>query len=167
MGEKLTRQDVEKIREEIDYRKSTVRREAMADLQEARAQGDVSENFEYYAAKRHKNQNESRIRYLENMLKNATVISEQSREGEVGLDDVVEVYFEDDDETETYKLVTSIRGDSMAGRISIESPIGKALRGRHVGDRCTVQVDSGISYEVEIRKIENTQDEENDTIREL
>ena len=132
MGEKLTRQDVEKIREEIDYRKSTVRREAIADLQEARAQGDLSENFEYYAAKRHKNQNESRIRYLENMLKNATVISEQSREGEVGLDDVVEVYFEDDDETETYKLVTSIRGDSMAGRISIESPIGKALRGRHV-----------------------------------
>jgi len=160
MGEKLTRQDVEKIREEIDYRKSTVRREAIADLQEARAQGDLSENFEYYAAKRHKNQNESRIRYLENMLKNATVISEQSREGEVGLDDVVEVYFEDDDETETYKLVTSIRGDSMAGRISIESPIGKALRGRHVGDRAEVKLDNGNSYFLEIRSIQKTGSEE-------
>ena len=160
MGEKLTRQDVEKIREEIDYRKSTVRREAIADLQEARAQGDLSENFEYYAAKRHKNQNESRIRYLENMLKNATVISEQSREGEVGLDDVVEVYFEDDDETETYKLVTSIRGDSMAGRISIETPIGKALRGRHVGDRAEVKLDNGNSYFLEIRSIQKTGSEE-------
>ena len=160
MGEKLTRKDVEKIQEEIDYRKSTVRREAIADLQEARAQGDLSENFEYYAAKRHKNQNESRIRYLENMLKNATVISDQSRDGEVGLDDVVEVYFEDDDETETYKLVTSIRGDSMAGRVSIESPIGRALRGHHVGDRVEVKLDNGSSYFLEIRSIEKTGSEE-------
>lgn len=160
MGEKLTRKDVEKIQEEIDYRKSTVRREAIADLQEARAQGDLSENFEYYAAKRHKNQNESRIRYLENMLKNATVISDRSREDEVGLNDLVEVYFEEDDETEIYKLVTSIRGDSMAGRVSIESPIGRALRGHHVGDRVEVKLDNGSSYFLEIRSIEKTGSEE-------
>lgn len=107
MKEKLTQKDVEKIQQEIDHRKLVVRKEAIEAVKEARAQGDLSENFEYYAAKKHKNQNESRIRYLENMLKTATIVSDDSKDDEVGMDDIVEVYFEEDDEIEKYKLVTS------------------------------------------------------------
>ena len=160
MGEKLTRQDIRKIEEEIDHRKNVIRREAIEAVKEARAQGDLSENFEYYAAKKYKNQNESRIRYLENMLKNATVVSDRSRSDEVGMNDVVEVYFEDDDETDTYKLVTSIRGDSLENRISIESPIGKALRGHKVGDRVEVKLENGSSYYLQIRSIDKTGSED-------
>lgn len=126
MGEQLTENDVKKIQEEIEYRKLVVRKEALEAVKEARAQGDLSENFEYHAAKKDKNINESRIRYLERMLKNARIVSDRSNEDEVGLNNTVEVYFEDDDETETYKLVTSIRGNSMKGLISIESPLGKS-----------------------------------------
>lgn len=140
MKEKLTQKDVEKIQQEIDHRKLVVRKEAIEAVKEARAQGDLSENFEYYAAKKHKNQNESRIRYLENMLKTATIVSDDSKDDEVGMDDIVEVYFEEDDEIEKYKLVTSIRGNSMENRISIESPIGMALKGHKVGDRVEVKV---------------------------
>ena len=98
MREQLTKKDIEKIQEEIDYRKLVVRKEAIEAVKEARAQGDLSENFEYYAAKKDKNRNESRIRYLENMIKNARVVSDQSREDEVGLNDTVTLYFEDDEE---------------------------------------------------------------------
>ena len=98
MREKLTKRDVEKIEQEIEHRKLVIRKEAIAAVQEARAQGDLSENFEYYAAKKHKNQNESRIRYLENMIKNARVVSDQSKVDEVGLNDTVTLYFEDDEE---------------------------------------------------------------------
>ena len=143
MGEQLTESDVKKIQEEIEYRKLVVRKEALEAVKEARAQGDLSENFEYHAAKKDKNINESRIRYLERMLKNARIVSDQSRSDEVGLNNTVEVYFEDEDETETYKLVTSIRGNSMKGMISIESPLGKAIRGHKVGDRVLVKT---VSY---------------------
>ena len=85
MKEKLTQKDVEKIQQEIDHRKLVVRKEAIEAVKEARAQGDLSENFEYYAAKKHKNQNESRIRYLENMLKTATIVSDDSKDDEVGM----------------------------------------------------------------------------------
>lgn len=164
MGERLTKKDVQKIQEEIEYRKETVRKDAIEAVKEARAQGDLSENFEYYAAKRHKNQNESRIRYLENMLKNATVIQDHSRPNEVGINDTVEVYFEEDDETETFKLVTSIRGDSLENRISIESPLGKALRGHQVGDRVEVIPENGLNYFLEIRDIQKS-DTEDEQIR--
>ena len=129
MRERLTKSDVEKIEAEIEYRKLTVRKEAIEAVKEARAQGDLSENFEYYAAKRDKNKNESRINYLERMLKTAEIVSDDSRSDEVGMNNVVEVYFEDEDETETYKLVTSIRGNSLDNKISIESPLGKAILG--------------------------------------
>lgn len=165
MGERLTKQDVEKIEQEIEHRKLVIRKEAIEAVKEARAQGDLSENFEYYAAKREKNINESRIRYLENMLKHATIISEESREDEVGLNNTVTVYMEDDDEEETYRLVTSIRGNSLAGLISTESPIGKALLGHKVGDRVWIQVNDAFGYYAEIRSIEKTQDEGNDKIR--
>ena len=111
MGEKLTRSDVKKIEQEIEHRRLVVRKEALEAVKEARAHGDLSENFEYHAAKKDKNANESRIRYLERMLKNAQIISDESRPDEVGINDTVVVYCEDDDEEETYRLVTSIRGN--------------------------------------------------------
>ena len=160
MREKLTQKDIEKIQQEIDHRKLVVRKEAIEAVKEARAQGDLSENFEYYAAKKHKNQNESRIRYLENMLKTATIVSDDSKDDEVGMDDIVEVYFEEDDEIEKYKLVTSIRGNSMENRISIESPIGMALKGHKVGDRVEVKVNDTYSYFLEIRSIDKTGSED-------
>ena len=167
MREQLTESDVKKIKEEIEYRKIVVRKKELAieAVKEARAQGDLSENFEYYAAKKDKNRNESRIRYLENMLKHAKIVSEESRPDEVGMNDTVTLYFEDDDEEEVYRLVTSIRGNSLENRISIEPPLGKAIEGHHVGDQVEVKVNDKSSYVVEIRKIEKTGEEDSDRIR--
>ena len=152
MGEKLTKADVKKIEEEIEHRKLVLRPELIQAVKEARAQGDLSENFEYYAAKREKNRNESRIGYLERMLKFATIIEDRAAANEVGLNKMVEVYFVDEDESERYKVVTSIRSETTEGRISIESPLGKALLGHKVGDRVQVSLPQG-GYEVEIRSI--------------
>ncbi|MCI9517151.1 MAG: transcription elongation factor GreA [Lachnospiraceae bacterium] len=165
MGEKLTRSDVKKIEQEIEHRRLVVRKEALEAVKEARAHGDLSENFEYHAAKKDKNANESRIRYLERMLKNAQIISDESRPDEVGINDTVVVYCEDDDEEETYRLVTSIRGNSLAGLISTESPIGKAILRHRVGERVTVKVNENYSYDVEIRSITKTGEEDTDQIR--
>lgn len=165
MGEKLTKSDVKKIEDEIEYRILTVRKEAIEAVKEARSHGDLSENFEYYAAKKDKNQNESRIRYLQRMLRNAEIIDDSSNDDEVGINNTVTVYIEDDDETEVFKLVTSIRGDSLKGYISTESPLGKAVLGKKVGDKVTVKVNENYSYEVEIKKIDKTSDDSNDTIR--
>ena len=153
MYDELTKQDIAKMEQEIEYRKLVVRKEALEAVKEARSHGDLSENFEYYAAKKHKNQNESRIRYLERMIKTAKVVSTDSKEDEVGLNNTVEVYFEEDDETETFTIVTTVRGNSLKGLISIESPIGKALVGHRVGDRVKVQVNDSYSYYVQIRSI--------------
>lgn len=165
MREQLTRKDVEKIEQEIEHRKLVVRKEAIEAVKEARAHGDLSENFEYHAAKKDKNRNESRIRYLEQMLKRAVIIDETSSEDEVGLNNTVTIYIPEDDVEEVYRLVTSIRGNSVKGLISIESPLGKAIRGHRVGDVVTVRVNDSYSYDVEIRRIENTQDEGDDRIR--
>ena len=140
MYDELTKNDIKKMEEEIEYRKLVVWKEAIEAVKEARAQGDLSENFEYYAAKKDKNKNESRIRYLERMIRTAKVVSDESKDDEVGLYNTVDVYFEDDDETETYKIVTTIRGNSLKGLISSESPLGRALLGHKVGDRVHVQV---------------------------
>lgn len=163
--EELTKTDVEKIEAELLHRKTVVRKEAIEAVKVAREQGDLSENFEYYAAKRDKNKNESRIRYLERMLRTANIISDESAEDEVGINNTVEIYFEEDNETERYKLVTSIRGDSLDGRISIESPIGKAILGRKSGERVYVKINENAGFYVVIRAIENTTDTEADTIR--
>ena len=162
MREKLTAGDVKKIEQEIEHRKLVIRKEAIEAVKEARAKGDLSENFEYYAAKKHKNQNESRIRYLERMLKTADIVSDESKDDEVGMNDIVEVEFEEDGEVEKYKLVTSIRGDSMKNRVSIESPIGKALKGHKIGDRVEVYVNNNYSYFLKIRAIDKTGSEEED-----
>ena len=165
MREQLTESDIKKIQEEIEYRKLVVRKEAIEAVKEARAQGDLSENFEYYAAKKDKNRNESRIRYLENMIKNARVVSDKSGSDEVGLNDTVTLYFEDDDEEEVYRLVTSIRGNSLKGLISIESPLGKAVRGHKEGDSVYVRLGENAGYSVVIKKIEKTGEDDTDRIR--
>ena len=167
MYDKLTVNDIKRLEEEIEHRKLVVRKEAIEAVKEARAQGDLSENFEYYAAKRRKNQNESRIRYLEKMVKTARIIEDDSKEDEVGLDNTVTVYFVEDDEEETYKLVTSVRGDSVSNLITIESPLGKALLAHKVGDRVNVKVNEKVNYDVIIRNIENTKDEGKEDIREF
>lgn len=166
MRERLTENDVKKIEAEIEHRKLVVRKEAIEAVKEARAQGDLSENFEYYAAKRDKNKNEGRIRYLEKMLKTAEIVKDSSKEDEVGLNNEVELYFEDDDETETYKIVTSIRGNSLNNYISIESPIGKAVMGHKIGDRVLVKVNDNTGYYVVIKGINKDIDDSEDSIRE-
>ena len=164
MQEQLTESDVKKIQEEIDYRKLVVRKNAIEAVKEARAQGDLSENFEYYAAKKDKNKNESRIRYLERMLKTAVIVEDESKEDEIGLNNTVEVYCEDDEEVETYRIVTSVRGNSLAGLISIESPLGKAVLGHKVGDRVKIPAgDDG--YYVVVKRIDKTTDDSHDTLR--
>ncbi|MBO7711769.1 MAG: transcription elongation factor GreA [Lachnospiraceae bacterium] len=165
MREELTQKDVERIREEIEHRSGEVRTEILDALKEARAQGDLSENFEYYAAKRENRRNNSRINYLERMLRTAKIISDESKDDEVGLNNTVEVYMPEDDETEEYRLVTSIRGDSLSGKITIESPLGKALMGHKVGDTVIVRVNENYSYPVQIRAIRNTGDDGTDQIR--
>ena len=165
MYDELTEQDIKKMEEEIEYRKLVVRKNALEAVKEARAHGDLSENFEYHAAKKDKNQNESRIRYLEKMIRTAKIISTDSADDEVGMNNTVTVYFEDDDEEETYKIVTTIRGNSLKNLISKESPLGKALLGPKIGDHCEVKVNDNYSYFVEIRKIENTVDDGTDKLR--
>lgn len=165
MRERLTKSDVKKIQEEILHRRLVVRKEALEDVKVARAHGDLSENFEYKAAKQFKNQNESRIRYLEKVLKTAIVISEESNADEVGLNKLITVLFEDEDEVEEYLLVTSIRGDSNANKISIESPLGKAIRGHKVGDRVYVEINANFGYYIVIQNISEVQDDSENEIR--
>ena len=155
----MTQSDVKKIQEEIDYRKLVVRKEAIEAVKEARAQGDLSENFEYKAAKQEKNRNESRIRYLENMIRTAVVVDDCSSADAVGLYDTVRVYLPDDDVYESYQIVTTMRQDALHGRISRESPVGKALLGRHIGDRIHIQVDASYGYDMEVCSIEKGQDD--------
>lgn len=153
------------MEEEIEYRKLVVRPKALEDVKEARAHGDLSENFEYHAAKKVKNQNESRIRYLERMIKTAVIVSDESAEDEIGMNNTVEVFFEEDNLTEKYKLVTTVRGNSLEGLISTESPLGKALLGHKAGDRVHVEMGGSEGYYVVVKSIENTVDDGTDKIR--
>ncbi|WP_342758656.1 transcription elongation factor GreA [Kineothrix sedimenti] len=165
MNNQLTLNDIKRMEEEIEHRKLIIRKEALEAVKEARAHGDLSENFEYYAAKREKNKNESRIRFLERMIKTAEIISDESKEDEIGVNNTVEVMFEEDGALEVYKIVTTMRGNSLEGLISTESPIGKALIGHKVGDRVCVQVNDSFSYYIVVKKIEKTVDDGTDKIR--
>lgn len=165
MFDKLTARDIQRMQEEIEHRKLVVRPQALEDVKEARSHGDLSENFEYYAAKKFKNQNESRIRYLEKMIKTAQIISDESAEDEVGMNNTVTVEFVDDGTIEVYKIVTTVRSDSLSGLITNESPLGKALMKHKVGDVVHVQVNNNIGYDVKIIKIENTVDDGTDKLR--
>lgn len=165
MYNELTEKDIKKMEEEIEYRKLVVRKNALEAVKEARSHGDLSENFEYHAAKKEKNQNESRIRYLERMIRTAKIVTDESKDDEAGLNNLVDVYFEDDDETERFKLVTTIRGNSLEGRISTESPIGKAIFGHKVGDRVYVEINEKQGYYIVIKNIEKIPDDDSDPIQ--
>ncbi len=164
MYDRLTQSDIKKMEDEIEYRKLTLRHELLEEVKETRAHGDLSENFEYHAAKRAKNKNESRIRYLERMVRTAEVIEDDSADDEVGMNNLVTVRFEDDGSEETYKIVTSIRSDSLNNLITIESPLGKALLKHKVGDKVKVTVNDNVSYFVTITAIENNKDDSEDKI---
>ena len=166
MFDELTKVDIDKMKEELEYRISVVRPKILEEVKFTRSFGDLSENFEYHAAKRERGKNESRIRYLRNMIKTAVLIEpEESGDDEVGLFDTVEYYVEEDDACETVRIVTSLRQNSLAGLISRESPVGKALMGKKTGDRVTVKVNEEYSYSVVIRKIEKGQDDPDLQIR--
>lgn len=165
MYDNLTQSDIDKMQEEIEYRKLELRKQLLEEVKETRAHGDLSENFEYHAAKRAKNQNESRIRYLERMIKTANIIEDTTKDDEVGMNNQVTVFFEEDNEEATYKIVTTVRGDSLHNLISIESPLGKALLKHKVGDRVEVKVNDSYSYYVVIKAIENNKDDSDDRIR--
>ena len=165
MYDELTEVDVKKMREELEYRQNVLRPKLIDDVKVAREFGDLSENFEYHAAKKEKNQNESRIRYLERMIRTAKIVTDESRDDEAGLNNLVDVYFEDDDETERFKLVTTIRGNSLEGRISTESPIGKAIFGHKVGDRVYVEINDKQGYYIVIKNIEKIPDDDSDPIQ--
>lgn len=159
MHNELTKKDIQMMKDELDYRRIQLRPQLLEAVKEARAFGDLSENFEYKAAKQEKNRNESRIRFLENMIKTAVVISDQSGSDQVGLYDKVTVYMEDDDEEEVYQIVTTMRQDALKGLISKESPVGRCLLGRRVGDRVHIQVNENYGYDAVIRAIEKGSDD--------
>ena len=160
MFNELTQKDIDDMLAEIEYRKCVVRKELLEDVKTARAHGDLSENFEYKAAKQAKNQNESRIRYLEKMVKTAIVVSDKSSDDEVGINKIVELYFEEDDEVEEFKIVTTVRGNSLKNLVSTESPIGKAVLGHKVGDRVYIEINPTAGYYVEIKSIRTAEGEE-------
>ena len=162
MHDELTKVDIQKMQEEIDYRLNVLRPQLIEDVQVARSFGDLSENFEYKAAKQAKNRNDSRIRYLQNMIATAVVIEDRhaSEENVAGLFDFLTVWFEEDEEEQRIRLVTTLRQNPMEWLISKESPLGKALMGRRTGERVLVEPESGESYHVVIRAIEKGEDDE-------
>lgn len=159
MHNELTKIDLQKMREELDYRRITLRPQLLEEVKVARGFGDLSENFEYKAAKQEKNKNESRIRYLENMIKTARVIEDHSDAGTVGLYDKVTIFLEEDEEEETWQVVTTVRQDVSRGLISKESPMGSALLGKKAGDRFLVQVNKDYGYWAVVRSIEKGRDD--------
>ena len=159
MHNELTKIDIQKMKEELDYRRITLRPQLLEEVKVARSFGDLSENFEYKAAKQEKNKNESRIRYLENMIKTARVYEDHSAADAVGLYDKVTIYLEEDDEEETWQVVTTVRQDVLHGLISKESPMGSALLGKKVGERFFVQVNKEYGYWAVVRQIEKGTDD--------
>ena len=159
MHDELTRKDIKKMQEELDYRRMELMPQLIEEVKRTRAFGDLSENFEYKAAKQAQNKNRSRIRYLEGMIKSAKVIDDRSKADEVGLFDKVEIYMPEEGDTEIVQVVTTVRCDPRKGLISKESPFGRQVLGKKVGDRFTVQVSESYSYVAEIRSITKTEDD--------
>lgn len=160
MYDELTAVDIRKMQEEVDYRRLELRPKLLEDVKTAREFGDLSENIEYKAAKREKNRNDSRIRYLERMIKTAKVIDAASKLDEIGLFDKVTIYIEEDEEEQVIELVTTLRQNALKGLISKESPVGKAVMGRRAGERVLVEVSPDYSYYIQIRKVEKGADDE-------
>ncbi len=157
MYDELTPLDIQKMQEEIDYRTLELRPKLIADVQEARAFGDLSENFEYKEAKRQKNRNDSRIRYLQRMIRTAKVVQPEKDGAGIGLFDHIRLADEDGDEMEV-QMVTTLRVDAEEGRISRQSPLGRALFGRRAGETVRVEVRPDYSYEVKILSVEKGQE---------
>lgn len=162
MYDRLTQSDIDKMQAEIDHRKLVVRPQILQEVKEARAQGDLSENFEYYAARKAKGENDSRIAYLEDMIKTAIVISDESGEDEVGMNKRVKVLIEGDKEAEEYKIVTSVRADSLRNLITEDSPLGKALMGHKAGETVHVQVNETVGYDAKIMEVYAAEGEEDE-----
>lgn len=160
MYDELSEVDIKKMQEEIDYRTRELRPKLIEDLKTARAFGDLSENYEYKAAKQELRRCDSRLRYLKRMINTARVISVVPHDGVVELFDRVEIYYEEDDEVETIQLMTTLRQDALSGVISKESPLGRALLGHRVGDRVVVRVSDEVVYPVIIRKITKGTDDD-------
>lgn len=160
MYNELTEVDIKKMQEEIDYRMRVVRPKCIEDLQTARGFGDLSENYEYKAAKQELRRCDSRLRYLRRMINTAKVIKVEEKDGVVQLFDKVEIYYEDDDETEIIQLMTTLRQDAVSGIISKESPLGRAVLGKKVGDRVEVKVSPDVNYFVVIKSITKGQDDD-------
>ena len=160
MYNELTEVDIQKMQEEIEYRLRVVRPKCVEDLKTARGFGDLSENYEYKAAKQELRRCDSRLRYLRRMIDTARVIKADSAAYQVGLFDTVDVYFEDEGETERLRIVTTLREDVMQGIISKDSPVGRAIMGKRVGDRAVVRVSDDVSYTVRIDKIEKGSDDD-------
>ena len=160
MYDELTEVDIKKMQEELDHRIRVLRPELIEEVQTARAFGDLSENFEYKCAKQAKNRNESRIRYLQGMIRTAKVIQVKQQEDVVSLFDTVVIYNEMVKKEMTNRIVTTLRQDALKGLISKESPVGKAVMGRKVGDRVEVEVSPTMKYFLEIRSIEKGSDDE-------
>lgn len=159
MHDELTRKDIAKMSEELNYRRLELMPQLIEEVKRCRAFGDLSENFEYKAAKQAQNKNRSRIRYLEGMIKTAKIIDDRSGEDQVGLFDKVEIYMPEDDETEIIQVVTTVRCDPRRGLISKESPFGQQVLGKKVGDSFTVQVNENYSYKAVIRSIQKQDDD--------
>ena len=160
MNDELTAVDIKKMEQEVEYRRLQLRPQLLEDVKTAREFGDLSENFEYKAAKREKSRNDSRIRYLERMIKTAKVIDASSNSDAIGLFDKVTIYIEEDDEEQTIELVTTLRQNALKGLISKESPVGKAVMGHKKGDRVTVHVNENYSYDIIIRDVQKGSDDE-------
>ena len=160
MYDELTEVDIKKMQEEIDHRVRVLRPQLIEEVQTARAFGDLSENFEYKCAKQAKNRNESRIRYLERMIRTAKVIEVKGQDDAVGLFDKVTVFNEMVKKEMTIQIVTTLRQDALKGLISKESPVGKALMGHKVGERVQVEIDQTRKYFMEIKAIEKGFDDE-------
>ena len=160
MHDELTAVDIKKMEQEVEYRRLQLRPQLLEDVKTAREFGDLSENFEYKAAKREKNRNDSRIRYLERMIKTAKVIDAESKPDEIGLFDKVTIYIEEDDEEQTIELVTTLRQNALKGLISKESPVGRAVMGHKKGDRVTVHVNETYSYDIVILDVQKGTDDE-------
>ena len=167
MFNQLTQRDIDAMQKEIEERKLVIRPKLLEDVKEARAHGDLSENFEYYAAKKEKNKNESRIRFLERMIKTAEIIPDDAAEDEIGMNSIVTVQFEEDGSEETYTIVTTMRVNSLENLISVESPIGKALMGHRAGDRVEVEVSKDYSYGLLVQKIEKDENMEEHKLRDF
>ena len=159
MYDLLTKVDIEKMQAEIDQRVKVIRPKLVENLREARALGDLSENYEYKTAKQELRRCDSRIRHLRRMIETARVVEVKKTAGRVSMFDKVTIYIPDDDETDTVTIVTKLRQDSLNGYISEESPMARALMGKKVGDKALISVEGGCSYEVVIKNIESGEDD--------